>query len=196
MAETLLTPARLVFVFPLAAPLISIGQAVDNDLVILERGIVLKHARLERVGDTYAVDDLSGGETWVSLRGLVSDLQPCSRKILQPNALVQFAGALFRFVARAPNAYALEREFEIRHAPTTLGADAANDITLNDPTISRHHAEIGWDGVTYSIRDQHSTNGTYVAFNGDPASERQIETNALRDGSLVRLGNVRLVFRM
>jgi pSer/pThr/pTyr-binding forkhead associated (FHA) protein len=52
------------------------------------------------------------------------------------------------------------------------------------------------DNGVYVIRDAGSTNGTFVAFNGEPAQERQIERNALRDGSLIRLGNVRLTFRV
>ncbi len=186
--------ARLVFVFPLTAPSISVGQAADNHLLIVEREVALQHARLTRVGDTYAVEDLSGGATWVSLHGVASALKPITRCVLQPNALVQFGRALFRFVLPAAGGFALQREFEIRHLPATIGADPNNVIALNAPTISRHHAEIYLDGSHYVIRDLHSTNGTFVAFNGDPASERQIETSALQDGSLVRLGNMRLIF--
>lgn len=196
MVDTQAARARLVFVFPLTAPAISVGQAADNNLVIAERGVALRHARLVRVGDTYAVEDLSGGETWVSPRGTASDLKPATHGVLQPNALAQFGGALFRFLQSSAGIFVLQREFEIRRLPATIGTDPDNVIVLNAPTISRRHAEIYFDGANYAIRDHPSTNGTFVAFNGDPANERQIETSALRDGSLVRLGNVRLIFRV
>ena len=196
MRESSIAQPRLIFTFNLPNGTITIGRAVDNDLIVVERGIALQHARIERVGETYAVVDLSGGETWVSQHGEASDLQPVSRQVLQPNALVQFSGALFRFLCPLQGAGALEREFEIRKLPTTIGADPDNDIALNDPTISRRHAEIEMDNGVYVIRDAGSTNGTFVAFNGEPAQERQIERNALRDGSLIRLGNVRLTFRV
>lgn len=196
MVDLVEARARLVFVFPLTAPSISVGQAADNHLVIAERGVALQHARLTRAGDTYAVEDLSGGETWVSPRSVASDLKPVTRSVLQPDALVQFGGALFRFLRMSAALFVLQREFEVRHLPATIGADPDNVIVLNAPTISRRHAEIFLDGENYAIRDQHSTNGTFVAFTGDPANERQIETSALRDRSLVRLGNVRLIFRV
>lgn len=195
MNEPPIVQARLILTFNLTKDTVTVGQAVDNDLVFNERGIALRHARLERVGATFAVEDLSGGETWVS-GGEPADLQPINRKVLQPNALVQFGGALFRFLYQPPGLPTLQREFQIRNWPVTLGADPDNRIILNDPTVSRRHAEILQDGQVCVIRDLGSTNGTFVSFDGEPTQERQIEQNALRDGSLIRLGNVRLTFRI
>lgn len=194
MADSL-ARARLVFTFPLRAPTVTIGQAADNDLLLIERGVALQHARLLRVGDTYAVEDASRGETWVSARGIASELKPTARSVLQLNALVQFGGALFRFVQFPDGVFALQREFELHRLPARIGADADNDLVFNAPTISTHHAEISFDGANFVIRDLQSTNGTYVALDGDPAHEHAVVSNLLRDGSRVRLGSVVFTFR-
>jgi predicted component of type VI protein secretion system len=44
----------------------------------------------------------------------------------------------------------------------TLGAEANNDIVLNDPLVSGHHARLRWDGVGWWLEDLGSTNGTLV----------------------------------
>ncbi len=49
-------------------------------------------------------------------------------------------------------------------APTiTIGRDPMSDISLNDPEISRYHAQLIQTDTGYQIQDMGSTNGTYVA---------------------------------
>ncbi len=45
---------------------------------------------------------------------------------------------------------------------TTLGAEQDNDLALQDPYISGHHARLRWDGVTWWVEDLGSRNGTFV----------------------------------
>ncbi|RPI23720.1 MAG: FHA domain-containing protein [Chloroflexota bacterium] len=45
---------------------------------------------------------------------------------------------------------------------TSLGADPENDVILGDQFISRRHARLRWDGITWWIEDLGSRNGTYV----------------------------------
>jgi serine/threonine protein kinase len=47
----------------------------------------------------------------------------------------------------------------------TIGRDADNDIVLDDPKVSRHHARIEYDGVEYRVLDLDSSNGTFLANN-------------------------------
>jgi serine phosphatase RsbU (regulator of sigma subunit) len=64
----------------------------------------------------------------------------------------------------------------------TIGRDAARDIVLADPDVSRLHARISMHGDRVVVEDQHSTNGTFVdgrAVTG-PA--------VLVDGSILSLG--------
>lgn len=49
-------------------------------------------------------------------------------------------------------------------APTiTVGRDPMSDIVLNDPEVSRYHAQLVETTDGYQIQDMGSTNGTYVA---------------------------------
>ncbi len=49
-------------------------------------------------------------------------------------------------------------------APTvTVGRDPMSDIVLNDPEVSRYHAQLVETVNGYEINDMGSTNGTYVA---------------------------------
>jgi predicted component of type VI protein secretion system len=63
-----------------------------------------------------------------------------------------------------------------------IGRSAQNDIVLRDDNVSRHHATLWSQDDQLYIRDEDSTNGTWV--NG----ERISTSRALREGDLVRLG--------
>lgn len=69
-----------------------------------------------------------------------------------------------------------------------IGRHSENDLTLHDPSISRHHAEIvrRRDG-SFAISDLESMNGVFV-------NNRQHRKTILRDGDLVELGDVPLRF--
>ena len=70
---------------------------------------------------------------------------------------------------------------------TTVGRHPEADIFFDDVTVSRRHAEITRDGVTFELVDQRSLNGTYV--NGE-----RVDRATLRNGSEVRIGKFRLNF--
>ena len=67
-------------------------------------------------------------------------------------------------------------------------APPQSDVSLDDITVSRRHAEIERlaDGG-YEVRDAGSLNGTYV--NGE-----RVEKARLRNGDEVQIGKFRLVF--
>jgi hypothetical protein len=75
-----------------------------------------------------------------------------------------------------------------------LGRGTEADIQVNDPGVSRRHAEIrlmpeGADGIRVVLVDLGSTNGTMV--NGRRTSEAE-----LNDGSVVRIGTTDLTVRV
>jgi pSer/pThr/pTyr-binding forkhead associated (FHA) protein len=75
-----------------------------------------------------------------------------------------------------------------------LGRGTDADIQINDPGVSRRHAEIrlmpeGPEGVKVVLVDLGSTNGTLV--NGRRAAEAE-----LTDGSTVRIGNTTMTLRL
>lgn len=71
----------------------------------------------------------------------------------------------------------------------SIGRGLHNDLVLEDPRISRQHAQIRFKSRRFLIADQGSTNGTYV--NGTPVTTEQV----LRPGDLVSLGGLEMVFQ-
>ncbi len=71
---------------------------------------------------------------------------------------------------------------------TRLGRHPQSDVTLDDITVSRRHADIErLDDGTYEVRDAGSLNGTYV--NGE-----RVERAHLANGDEVQIGKFRMVF--
>ena len=72
-----------------------------------------------------------------------------------------------------------------------IGRDAGADLVVDDPGVSRRHAEIriSHDGPRQQvmIRDMGSTNGSYV--NGD-----QVGTEQLTEGDRLTVGSTTLIF--
>lgn len=65
----------------------------------------------------------------------------------------------------------------------TLGRDPSNDITINDPQVSRQHARITRQGRMTVIEDLGSTNGTFV--NG----MRLTGPHVMSNGDVIGLGD-------
>jgi uncharacterized repeat protein (TIGR01451 family) len=53
------------------------------------------------------------------------------------------------------------RSIELHEDVMTIGRGADNHIVIDQPGISRHHAQLSFDGSNYTITDLHSTNGTF-----------------------------------
>ena len=86
-----------------------------------------------------------------------------------------------------PRLVADDTAHPLTRAVTRLGRGTDVDIRVDDPGVSRHHAEILL-GREVVLRDLNSTNGTYV-------DGVQVGETVLRDGSVVQLGGTRLTFR-
>ena len=69
-----------------------------------------------------------------------------------------------------------------------IGRDEDNDIIIDHPSVSRHHAHVETHGKAFQIRDDHSTNG--VCMRGLP-----VEIYNLQDGDMLQIGRARLVFK-
>lgn len=64
----------------------------------------------------------------------------------------------------------------------TIGRDITNDITINDPEVSRHHLRFTRGAGGFTLEDLGSTNGTFV--NG----QRLTGAKPLNNGDLLGLG--------
>lgn len=53
-------------------------------------------------------------------------------------------------------------QYIVESGSVKIGRTPDNDIVLNDPSVSRSHAEIKIDGAKITVIDLNSSNGTYV----------------------------------
>ena len=77
--------------------------------------------------------------------------------------------------------FALDRDV------TRLGRHPDSEISLDDITVSRRHAEIHRDASGYTVSDAGSLNGTYV-------NQERIDRASLHQGDELQIGKFRLVF--
>jgi hypothetical protein len=80
-------------------------------------------------------------------------------------------------------------EFPVNSDIIIVGRGAGSDIQLDDPQVSRQHAEIRSSGLQVSIADAGSRNGTFV--NGARIQGMQV----LQPGDEIRIGDTRLVLQ-
>ena len=78
--------------------------------------------------------------------------------------------------------------FTLLASVTRLGRHPDSEISLDDITVSRRHAEIHRrDDGRYEVRDAGSLNGTYV-------NQQRIDVATLEHGDEVQVGKFRLIF--
>ncbi len=91
------------------------------------------------------------------------------------------SGSAVPWVEVGATTYALVR------AVTRIGRGSDTDLRIDDPGISRNHAELRRSGGDVTVVDLGSTNG--VVVNG-----QRVEELRLRDGAEVRLGSTVMTF--
>lgn len=77
--------------------------------------------------------------------------------------------------------------YEINKPKTHIGREHDNDLVLSDNKVSRHHAEIVFNGSNFEIVDKGSTNKVIV--NG-----QFVECTTLKCGDIIELGEVTITF--
>jgi DNA-binding winged helix-turn-helix (wHTH) protein len=82
------------------------------------------------------------------------------------------------------------REFPLHEGENLLGRSDDAAAPIDAPTVSRHHARILVSRGGATIEDLGSKNGTFLR------GERLLAPRALRDGDEIRLGRIRLTFKM
>lgn len=91
-------------------------------------------------------------------------------------------------ITRGPDASQVGRILPLRGEQVTIGRDSDNDVPLNDPDVSRHHARIVFREAQATLIDTQSTNGTVV--NGTKITEAP-----LRVGDMILVGSTILTFK-
>lgn len=77
------------------------------------------------------------------------------------------------------------KEFLLAGAELTLGRAGECNITLNDSTISGHHASIICEEGIFFVKDAGSLNGTFL-------NEKKVEQSKISPGDRIRIGNTLL----
>ncbi len=71
----------------------------------------------------------------------------------------------------------------------SIGRALDNHLVVQDPRVSRYHAQVRYEQGRYVVKDLGSTNGTSVRG-------RKVVESQLADGDEISLGGYRLVFRL
>jgi hypothetical protein len=79
------------------------------------------------------------------------------------------------------------RDFPLSKTLISIGRGLDNDLVIDDSRVSRHHAQITFRHGHYLLRDQRSTNGTFV-------NDQPVETVVLASGDRVSLGGFEMIF--
>ncbi|HXC97837.1 MAG TPA: FHA domain-containing protein [Verrucomicrobiae bacterium] len=79
------------------------------------------------------------------------------------------------------------REFELKPGINSLGRAFNCDFRLDDPSVSGAHAQIVVDAFSVTVKDLHSTNGTFI-------NRSQIREGFLQPGQVVSLGGVEMIY--
>jgi pSer/pThr/pTyr-binding forkhead associated (FHA) protein len=95
---------------------------------------------------------------------------------------VGVASLIVRSGSQAGDAFALDDQL------TRLGRHPDSEISLDDITVSRRHAEVERTDAGYVVRDAGSLNGTYLN------AERIDDEVVLHQGDELQVGKFRLVF--
>lgn len=67
----------------------------------------------------------------------------------------------------------------------TIGRAPDNNVVIEDPTVSNHHARLSWSGAALIVEDLSSANGTFV-------DGQRVKVAKTRPGADVRIGQVPL----
>lgn len=180
----------------LGAGALTIGRAPDNDLVLGSRFVSARHARIELQGPTHRIVDVG------STNGLLFEGQRVTSHNLADGDVLRIGDpATGNFVtltyrnsaaARAPQAALVAQSYKLdpNDPQITIGR-AGCDIVLENPQVSRFHAQIDRTGDGGALlRDAGSTNGTFV--NG----QRLSAPHALKPGDVIQIGAFKLVYNI
>lgn len=77
--------------------------------------------------------------------------------------------------------------FDLAPGTVQLGRDSSNEVQIHDTEVSRHHAELVWNGEDFILHDRNSSNGTFV--NGTRVGEHR-----LGSGDQVQFGSTLMLY--
>jgi len=72
--------------------------------------------------------------------------------------------------------------------PISIGREKFNDVVLNDLSVSRQHAIIGWEDGGFYVKDLKSSNGTVL-------NDEKVDKDAIGDGDIIKVGKQEFYIR-
>ncbi len=185
--------------YPLNGPVINVGRAPDNDIVIDADVVSGHHLQIVREGNQLVLIHPHPSRP-ATLNGLlyqgrhIEGNQPF-RKILERGDIFRIGdehGTLVTLTYNDGSGAVQEAVPDIRPVPltapvVTIGRYPDNMVVLNHPQISAHHARVEQVQGGHRIVDLRSTNGIFV--NGQRTSNR-----VLQQGDEVRIGPYKLTY--
>jgi serine phosphatase RsbU (regulator of sigma subunit) len=77
------------------------------------------------------------------------------------------------------------RSVPVPSSPFTIGRSSETQLQLNDVHVSRRHAELVQEGLSWLVRDLGSRGGTFL-------NDAKVESATLKPGDRIRIGNTEL----
>jgi ABC transport system ATP-binding/permease protein len=185
--------------FSISKEVTLVGRSPEADLRIPDglSFVSSQHFELRRDGNTFTITDLN------STNGTLLNSSPLTPGVpadLHDNAIIRIGdegfGISLGLTFFSPLEPALPVEGYLMTAaatildqekPITIGRLEDNDIHLDAPDVSRHHAMIAKHGQAYILRDLDSGNGTFV-------NEQLVQSVELQNGDLIRIASFLLTF--
>ncbi|RYU58202.1 FHA domain-containing protein [Methylolobus aquaticus] len=177
--------------FSLDSHTVSIGSTPDNDIVIPCPRVAPHHAEVHLSGDRYVIAAREGAPSLLVSGGEVREHvfeHGDTVGLGDPSVALQFRASL-GFIAVSGGATPGEAiEIDLKGQDLiAVGRAPDNQIVLDHPQVSLHHALLERRGSRYRIRDLKSTGGVFVGG-------KRIEDEAwLREGDEIRIGGIRLI---
>jgi ABC-type multidrug transport system ATPase subunit/pSer/pThr/pTyr-binding forkhead associated (FHA) protein len=196
--------------YVLSGRVVGLGRATDNGVVLDDATVSRHHASIEYVNSQVYLKDLGSangstvndeeipphvqhplqagdviriGDFQLSLHGAagegVARLDVAARPPhdRRPAILTSAEPASVSLLVTTPD---WSKPFPIRGDKISIGRDLSNDIAIDLPVISRHHARLERVDAGYEIADLDSTNG--LAFEG-----AEISHMLLADGDVIQI---------
>ena len=77
--------------------------------------------------------------------------------------------------------------FPLEHSVFSIGRNLTNNLVLNDPTVSRFHAEIHYIDSQYLLIDKNSSSGTFL-------NNKRISESPLFAGDIIQISHTPIMF--
>jgi hypothetical protein len=143
-----------------------------------------------RIRSGVSAGDLVDGGRVVRAGSPASDVAaaggvPLDALPLHPRLVVTAGG---KASAGSPESRGEEQTYFLTRPVTVIGRAADADLRINDPGVSRRHAEIRLNGDELVVSDLGSTNGVRV-------NQAPVARQTLLNGDRIELGSTTLVFR-